>query len=92
MLEGQEKSDVVKRLRRIEGQVRGLAEMIDSERYCIDVLTQIAATHEALRGVGRCVVENHLKTCVAGALANEDESVRDKILREFVDSMFKYAR
>ena len=53
MLTGDEKADAARRLRRVEGQVRGVAEMIESERYCIDVLTQIAAAQEALRAVGQ---------------------------------------
>ena len=50
------------RLRRIEGQVRGLQKMVEEERYCAEVLTQVSSVHEALRGVGRAMLHNHLRT------------------------------
>src|SRR5918995_2371601 len=55
------------RLKRIEGQVRGLSKMIEEDRYCAEILTQVAAVQEALRGVGRELLRNHLKHCVAHA-------------------------
>lgn len=57
-----------KRLRRIEGQVRGIQQMVENDRYCADVLTQIAAVHEALRAVGRELMRNHLKHCASAAI------------------------
>ena len=92
MLTGDSKADVVRRLRRVEGQVRGVAEMIDSERYCIDVLTQVAAIQAALRAVGRQVVENHLATCVNDAIESHDETQKQVILSEFVENMYKFVR
>jgi DNA-binding FrmR family transcriptional regulator len=59
----------LKRLRRIEGQVRGLQKMVDEDRYCADVLTQISSVHEALRGVGRELMRNHLKHCATSAIS-----------------------
>lgn len=59
------KSSNLKRLRRIEGQVRGLQKMVEEERYCADIIVQIASAQEALRGVGRALMRNHLKHCVA---------------------------
>ena len=70
----------LKRLRRIEGQVRGLQKMVEEDRYCADVLTQIASVHEALRSVGKELMRNHLRHCAAGAIragageAEEDEA------------------
>src|ERR1700682_6690398 len=61
------KSRNLKRLRRIEGQVRGLQKMIGDDRYCADILTQISSLQEALRGVGRELMRNHLKPCAARA-------------------------
>jgi DNA-binding FrmR family transcriptional regulator len=58
------KDALLKRLRRIEGQVRGLQKMIDEERYCIDILTQVAAVTAALDGVGLRVMEDHVRHCV----------------------------
>jgi DNA-binding FrmR family transcriptional regulator len=58
----------LKRLRRIEGQVRGLQKMVEEDRYCPDVITQIASVQEALRGVGRQLLRNHLKHCATAAI------------------------
>jgi CsoR family transcriptional regulator, copper-sensing transcriptional repressor len=58
----------MKRLRRIEGQVRGLQKMVEEDRYCPDIITQIASVQEALRGVGRQLLRNHLKHCAATAI------------------------
>jgi CsoR family transcriptional regulator, copper-sensing transcriptional repressor len=79
------------RLRRIEGQVRGLHKMVEEERYCADVLTQISSVHEALRAVGRELMRNHLRHCAAGAIAAggaEGEAMYD----ELVDMMYKHSR
>ena len=65
----QNKDDVQKRLRRIEGQIRGLQKMVDDDRYCIDVLTQISSATKALEGVALTLLEDHLKHCVAEAIA-----------------------
>ena len=62
------KRSVLTRLRRIEGQVRGLQKMVDEERYCADVLTQVTSVQEALRGVGRAVLHNHLRHCATQAI------------------------
>jgi DNA-binding FrmR family transcriptional regulator len=81
----------LKRLRRIEGQVRGLQRMVDEERYCADVLTQIASVQEALRSVGRELLRNHLKHCAATAIRSggaEAEAMYD----ELIDMMVKNAR
>lgn len=58
----------VKRLRRIEGQIRGLQKMVHEDRYCPDIITQIASVQEALRGVGRQLLRNHLKHCATSAI------------------------
>lgn len=63
------KDDVLTRLRRIEGQVRGLQRMVDEDTYCIDVLTQIAAATKALQGVAVRLLEEHLRHCVPGGAA-----------------------
>src|SRR3954470_15684546 len=60
------------RLRRIEGQVRGLQKMIDEDRYCADILTQLSSVHEALRSVGRELMRNHLKHCATDAIQHGD--------------------
>jgi DNA-binding FrmR family transcriptional regulator len=71
------------RLRRIEGQVRGIEKMVEGDRYCADVLVQISAVHEALRGVGRELMRNHLKHCATTAMKGTEASahaMQDEIL------------
>ncbi len=79
------------RLRRIEGQIRGLQKMVEEERYCADVLTQISSAHEALRSVARELMRNHLKHCAADAIKQGDASA-DAMYDELVEMMYKHAR
>lgn len=79
------------RLRRIEGQIRGLQQMVEDDRYCADILTQIASAHEALRAVGRELMRNHLKHCATAAIAAGGET-RDAMYDELVDMMYKHSR
>ena len=79
------------RLRRIEGQIRGLQKMVEDDRYCADILTQISSAHEALRAVGRELVRNHLKHCAAAAIA-AGGAERDAMYDELVDMMYKHSR
>ena len=80
-----------KRLRRIEGQVRGLQRMIDEDRYCADILTQISSVHEALRSVGRELMRNHLKHCATSAIrAGEPEA--EAMYDELIDLMYRNLR
>ncbi len=80
-----------KRLRRIEGQVRGLQKMIDEDRYCADILTQISSVHEALRSVGRELMRNHLKHCATSAIRSSDTDA-ESMYDELVDMMYKHSR
>jgi CsoR family transcriptional regulator, copper-sensing transcriptional repressor len=81
----------LKRLRRIEGQVRGLQRMVEEDRYCADILTQISSVHQALRSVGRELVRNHLKHCAATAIRAGDDQA-EQMYDEVVDMMFKHIR
>lgn len=79
------------RLKRIEGQVRGIQKMIEEDRYCADVLTQISAVHEALRGVGRELLRHHLRHCIAQTVkagGDQAESAYDEV----IDLMYKNTR
>ena len=81
----------LRRLRRIEGQVRGLQKMVEEDRYCADVMTQISSVHEALRSVGRELMRNHLKHCATAAIKagpTEAEPMYD----ELVDLLYKHSR
>jgi CsoR family transcriptional regulator, copper-sensing transcriptional repressor len=81
----------LKRLRRIEGQVRGLQKMVEEERYCADVLTQLSSVHEALRGVAREVMRNHLKHCATTAIRTGDDSA-EQMYDELLELMYTHAR
>ncbi len=72
------KDDYLKRLRRIEGQVRGLQRMVDNDEYCIDILTQVSAATKALQSVAVGLLDEHLRHCVVGAAAagHDEESAR----------------
>lgn len=79
------------RLKRIEGQVRGLQKMVEEERYCADILTQISSVQEALRSVGRELMRNHLKHCASSAIRAGDEAA-DAMYDELVELMYRHAR
>jgi DNA-binding FrmR family transcriptional regulator len=81
----------LKRLRRIEGQVRGLQKMVEEDRYCAEILTQISSVHEALRGVGRELMRNHLRHCASAAIRVGGEQA-DAMYDELVDLMYTYSR
>lgn len=80
------------RLRRIEGQVRGIHRMVDEGRYCADILVQISSVQEALRGVGKLLMRNHLEHCVTDALRSGDRLEAEKAYGEVLDLMYKYGR
>lgn len=82
----------LKRLRRIEGQVRGLQRMVEEDRYCADIMTQISSVHEALRGVGRELMRNHLKHCAASAIRSGDPAASEAMYDELIDLMHKSLR
>jgi DNA-binding FrmR family transcriptional regulator len=73
------KDQVQKRLRRIEGQVRGIQRMVEDDKYCIDVLTQISAVTSALQAVALNLLDDHLGHCVAGALADGGDAAEEKL-------------
>ena len=81
----------VKRLRRIEGQVRGLQKMVEEDRYCADIMTQISSVHEALRAVGRELMRNHLKHCATTAIRSS-EADASAMYDELVEMMYKHSR
>jgi CsoR family transcriptional regulator, copper-sensing transcriptional repressor len=83
------KKAVLTRLRRIEGQVRGLQRMVDEERYCADVITQISSVQEALRGAARALLQNHLRHCATAALRSGDPASAEAMYAELLDLMGK---
>ncbi|OCL25432.1 BCR family protein [Orenia metallireducens] len=84
-----EKEQLINRLKRIEGQVRGIQRMVDEEKYCVDVLTQIAAVKGALTKVGMTILEKHTHGCVQNAVANEDG---DEVINELMEVIFKFTK
>lgn len=82
----------LQRLKRIEGQVRGLQKMIEEERYCADILVQISSVQQALRGVGKQVMQGHLEHCVASALSSGDAKKSAAMQRELLELIYKYSQ
>jgi len=87
-----ERKKLQNRLRRIEGQVRGIEKMVEDDRYCIDILTQIAATTTALETVGLKILEDHTRHCVAGALASGDENVAQEKTEELLAAVQRFTK
>src|SRR5687767_13230819 len=87
----QSKERNLRRLKRIEGQVRGLQRMVEEDRYCPDIMTQISSVHEALRAVGRELMKNHLRHCAAHAVRSGDEEA-NQVYDEIVDLMYETGR
>ena len=79
------------RLRRIEGQVRGLQRMVEEDRYCADIMTQIASVHEALRSVGRELMRNHLRHCASSAI-RAGEADAEAMYDELLELMYRSVR
>jgi CsoR family transcriptional regulator, copper-sensing transcriptional repressor len=86
------KAALVKRLHRVEGQVRGLERMVEDERYCIDILTQIAAVTTALESVGLAILDDHVTHCVADALASGDDGEARVKTEELLAAVRRFAR
>ena len=80
----------LRRLRRIEGQVRGLHKMVEEERYCADILMQITSVQQALQGVSRELMRNHLQNCAAHAARNESQVKATKVYDEIIDLMYRH--
>jgi CsoR family transcriptional regulator, copper-sensing transcriptional repressor len=86
------KTSVLKRLQRIEGQVRGLSRMVDEDRYCIDVITQVAAVRAALRGVEEEILRDHVGHCVEHAIASGNKTEQRKKVAELMDVLARTSR
>lgn len=85
-------TDVLRRLRRIEGQVRGLQKMVGEGRYCGDILNQITSVQEALRSAGKVITRNHLETCVTDALRSGNPEAAQNTYDEIMDLLYKKLR
>ena len=87
-----DKDALVKRLHRIEGQVRGVEKMVEEDRYCIDILTQIAAVNTALESLAFKILDEHVRHCVAGALTSGDEADAATKTEELLEAVQRFAR
>jgi CsoR family transcriptional regulator, copper-sensing transcriptional repressor len=87
-----DKDALVKRLHRIEGQVRGVEHMVEEDRYCIDILTQIAAVNTALEALAFKILDEHVRHCVAGALTSGDEQDAREKTEELLEAVQRFAR
>ena len=88
----EDKDLLIKRLHRIEGQVRGIERMLEEDRYCIDILTQIAAVKTALEQVGAKLLEDHVTHCVRDALASGDEQEAEAKSAELLDAVQRFLK
>ena len=86
------KASNLRRLRRLEGQIRGLQKMVDEDRYCPDIMIQVSAAQEALRTVGRELMRNHLRHCVAHAAAEDPKGRANAMYDELVELIYKHSR
>ena len=89
---GYDKEALTKRLHRIEGQVRGIERMVEEDRYCIDILTQLGAVTTALESLGFQLLDSHVNHCVADALASGDEEVAAEKSRELLAAVQRFAK
>ena len=85
------KAATLRRLARIEGQVRGLSNMVEGERYCADILVQIASVQEALRGASRLLMRNHLRHCASEAIRESPQSA-EAMYDEILDLVYRHAK
>ena len=87
-----DKDALVKRLHRVEGQVRGIERMVEDDRYCIDILTQIAAINTALEAVAFKILDEHVRHCVSGALGSGDDEAARAKTEELLEAVHRFAR
>src|SRR4051812_26481740 len=86
------KASNIRRLRRLEGQVRGLQKMVEEDRYCPDIMIQLSAVQEALRTVGRALLRNHMKHCTTHAVLHGTPEQTEAVYDELLDLIYKHSR
>lgn len=92
LAKGNDRAALNRRLKRIEGQVKGIQKMIEDERYCVDILIQISAVRSAIDKVGSIILENHIKGCVSNSLKNGDKEDNEAIIKELMDTIKKFTK
>jgi len=88
MINEQVKTDSVNRLKRIEGQIRGIMKMVENEKYCIDIVNQISAAEKALTGVSKIIMKRHVESCVSSAIVKGEGEV---MINELLDTLYRFA-
>jgi DNA-binding FrmR family transcriptional regulator len=88
---GKEKNDLLIRLKKIEGQVKGIQRMINEDKYCVDILTQVVAVRGALRKVGLNILDDHIHGCVQKVIKGKDEKGNKEIIDELMGVLAKFA-
>lgn len=91
LAETNDKDALQKRLKRIEGQVKGIQKMVEEDRYCVDILVQISAIRSAINKVGALILENHVKGCVTNSIKRNDEDAENTI-NELIDTINKFTK
>ena len=86
------RKDAAQRLNRIEGQIKGIKKMVEEGRYCVEVLGQISAAHEALRGVGKLIMRNYLENCVTSSLRSGSKGKAKQTYGDLMDVIYKFAK
>ncbi len=88
MINEQAKANALTRLKKIEGQIRGISKMVDNEKYCIDIINQITAAEKALNGVAKIIMKRHVESCVTSAIVKGEGQNK---IDELIDTFFKYS-
>lgn len=87
-----DKEAIIKRLNRIEGQVKGIQKMVEDERYCVDILVQISAIRSAINRVGNIILENHIKGCVSNSIKDGDTQESEELISELMETINKFTK
>lgn len=87
-----DKEAIIKRLNRIEGQVKGIQKMIEDERYCVDILVQISAIRSAINRVGNIILENHIKGCVSNSIKEGETQESEELISELMETINKFTK
>lgn len=86
------KIELLERLNRIEGQVKGMQKMVTDDRYCLDILQQVSSTFEALRGAGKVLMRNYLEICVTASLQSKQKKKQEETYNELMDAIYKFIK
>lgn len=92
LISEERKKACLDRLSRIEGQVKGLARMVEEDRPCLEILTQVSSVHEALRGVGKVIMRNYLENCATDAIRSRDPHKAEEAYDELMEIIYKFAK